>query len=171
MCWSCGPTRREHGSSHRESRRHHRSLIPHHLPPVPLLSASPQGFCAPPRNVIFPPAASCRLPIFAEAIIAHRSSDCPFEPPPRPPRSVIPRHTSVVPPFFIPPPFPRSTSPWPGLVTETKKREEEKKERSSRHPPFASSFTSLALCLASIFALTKRNRLCMPARVAATLSV
>lgn len=24
---------------------------------VPLLSASPQGFCAPPRNVIFPPAA------------------------------------------------------------------------------------------------------------------
>lgn len=25
---------------------------------VPLLSASPQGFCAPPRNVIFPPVAS-----------------------------------------------------------------------------------------------------------------
>lgn len=37
------------------------ALIPRYpsFPPVlvPLLSASPQGFCAPPRNVIFPPAA------------------------------------------------------------------------------------------------------------------
>lgn len=77
MCWSCGPTRT---LSRRESRRHYIVLIPRHLSyPVPLLSVSPQGFCAPPRNVIFPLATSCRLPIFTEAIIAHRSSDCPFE--------------------------------------------------------------------------------------------
>lgn len=37
-------------------------------------------FYQPPRNVIFPELASRRLPIFAEAIIAHRPSNCPFEP-------------------------------------------------------------------------------------------
>ncbi|KYQ51558.1 hypothetical protein ALC60_09324 [Trachymyrmex zeteki] len=67
------------------------------------------------------------------------------------------------PPFFHPV---QSTSSWPGLMTETKKRVKEEKEHS-KILPF--SFTSLALCLASIFALTKRNRLCQ--RVAATTGV
>jgi len=57
VCWGRGPTRT---LSRRESRRHHIALIPRHLSyPVPLLSASPQGFCASPRNVIFPLAESC----------------------------------------------------------------------------------------------------------------
>lgn len=115
MCWSCGPTRRARAVASRiqtsPSLSSRATTYP--LSPVPLLSASPQGFCTPPRNVIFPPAASCWLPIFAEAIIAHRSSDCPFGPPPRPPRSVIPRYTSVVPRSL-----PTRSS---GLVTETKK--------------------------------------------------
>ncbi|KYM96183.1 hypothetical protein ALC62_13235 [Cyphomyrmex costatus] len=151
----------EHGSSHRESRRHRRShpVPPIPCPRIPLLSTSPQGFCAPPRNVIFPPAASCRLPIFAEAIIAHRSSDCPFGSPPLAPLFLAIHIGS--PPFFQPA---QSTSS--RLMTETKNRVKEEKERSKI---LLFSFTTLALCLASIFALTKRNRLCQ--RVAATTGV
>ncbi|KYN10374.1 hypothetical protein ALC57_17561 [Trachymyrmex cornetzi] len=109
------------------------ALIPRHLPTpcprIPLLSASPQGFCAPPRNVISPP----------------------------PP--VAPLFLAIVLPSFT-----RAQSTSPGLMT--KKRVKEEKEHS-KILPF--SFTSLALCLASIFALTKRNRLCQ--RVAATTGV
>lgn len=45
-----------------------------------LLSTNFCRFCTVPRNVIFPRRASHRLPIFAEAIIAHRPSNCPFGP-------------------------------------------------------------------------------------------
>ncbi|EZA49746.1 hypothetical protein X777_11618 [Ooceraea biroi] len=127
---------------------------------LPLLSTSPQGFCAPPRNVIFPPAASCRLPIFAEAIIARRSSDCPFGP------SSVPVvvSLSLSSPLFHPRPTPplflatdrRSLvlhsldhcdgRRWNG-VKEVKKQDANGKRSSGSPviPPFAFSFTSLAV--------------------------
>jgi len=93
---SCGPTRRAWVVASWIQTSPSLSSRATYLPPVPLLSASPQGFCAPPRNVIFPPAAFYRLPIFAEAIIAHRSSRLSIRITLVPRRSVIPRHTSIV---------------------------------------------------------------------------
>lgn len=146
----------------------HRSLShpPRHLSyPVPLLSASPQGFCAPPRNVIFPLAASCRLPIFTEAIIAHRSSGCPFGSSP-----VVPLFLAVHRPYIGSPlgSLPRLDRGKARAVENgDEEAERERGGRAMKPPsfsPFVSSFTPLALCLASIFALTKRSRFCIPTR-------
>lgn len=114
-----------------------------------------------------------RLPIFTEAIIAHRSSDCPFgSSPSLRYSSPFIDHTSVhLPPSPSPCSLP-ARSPWPGSVTETRSQEaKEEAGQEFRRSLFISSFTPLALCLASIFALTKRSRFCIPTRVAATLGV
>lgn len=66
-----------------ESHGFQSQLSSHHFsrPPWFLLSTDgrlPRFLYRAPRNVIFPGRASRRLPIFAEAIIAHRPSNCPF---------------------------------------------------------------------------------------------
>lgn len=66
-----------------ESHGFQSQLSSHHFSRLPwfLLSTDgrlPRFLYRAPRNVIFPGRASRRLPIFAEAIIAHRPSNCPF---------------------------------------------------------------------------------------------
>lgn len=123
-------------------------------------------FCTAPRNVIFPRRASHRLPIFAKAIIAHRPSNCPFGPVVlrlsfstlcRPLWLILhplscrgyetPRRTTHlfhICPFFLILPF--SSLPFSSLLFS----------------PVCELFVFLIFLLASIFALTKRNRLCTP---------
>lgn len=110
-----------------------------------------------------------RLPIFTEAIIAHRSSDCPFgSSPSLRYSSPCIDHISIHP--SLPPGSLPAWPSWLGSVTAMR-NQEEKEEEEQWSSLFISSFTPLALCLASIFALTKRSRFCIPTRVAATLGV
>lgn len=169
VCWGCGPTR----TLSRIQTSPHRSHPTPPIPPRPPSFSQSSGFLrvTTKRNIstgrVLP-----RLPIFTEAIIAHRSSDCPFgSSPSLRYSSPFIDHTSVyVPPSPSPCSLP-TRSPWPGSVTETRSQEAEEEGQELRRSLFISSFTPLALCLASIFALTKRSRFCIPTRVAATLGV